>query len=110
MIVETLSTSLVRHKWHGSTSPALRAYTVERNARPVREWHAAWLAERPQEATLEEMRRRLIDRAADIRANPPPPERIRNPSRAAISPVSKGSRAGVRAATLPAFPLHAPPR
>ena len=72
-IVETLSTSLVRHKWHGSTSPALRAYTVERNARPVREWHAAWLAERPEEATLEEMRRRLIDRAADIRANPPPP-------------------------------------
>ena len=72
-IVEILSTSLVEHKWHGSTSPALRAYTVERNARPMREWHAAWLAERPREATLEEMRRRLIDRAAAIRANPPPP-------------------------------------
>jgi hypothetical protein len=39
----------------------------------VREWHAGWLAERPAEATLEEMRRRLIDRAAAIRANPPPP-------------------------------------
>jgi len=72
-IVETLGTSLVRHKWHGSTSPALRAYTVERNARPLREWHAAWLAERPEEATLEEMRRRLINRAAAIRAEPPPP-------------------------------------
>jgi hypothetical protein len=39
----------------------------------VREWHAAWLAERPEEATLEQMRRRLVDRAAAIRANPPPP-------------------------------------
>ena len=71
-IVETLSTSRVRHKWHGSTSPALRTYTVERNARPVRKWHAAWLAERPVEATLEEMRRRLTDRAEGIRAKPPP--------------------------------------
>jgi len=71
-ILETLSTSRVRHKWHGSTSPALRTYTVERNARPVRKWHAAWLAERPVEATLEEMRRRLTDRAEGIRAKPPP--------------------------------------
>lgn len=71
-IVETLSTSLVRHKWHQSTSPALRAYTVERNAKPVRKWHAAWLMERPQQATLEEMRSRLEARARAIRAKPPP--------------------------------------
>jgi len=71
-IVEILSTSLVRHEWHQSTSPALRAYTVERNANPVRKWHAAWLAERPQQATLEEMRSRLIARAKAIRAKPPP--------------------------------------
>jgi GT2 family glycosyltransferase len=71
-IVETLSASLVRHKWHQSTSPVLRAYTVEHNAKPVRRWHAAWLAERPQEATLEEMRIRLEARARAIRAKPPP--------------------------------------
>jgi GT2 family glycosyltransferase len=76
-IVETLSTSLVKHKWHASTSPALRAYTVERNARPVRKWHAAWLAARPEQATLEDMRRLLIERAAAIRANPPPPGKER---------------------------------
>src|SRR5215472_10091532 len=71
-IVETLSTSLVRHKWHQSTSPALRAYTVERNARPVRKWHAAWLAQRPKEATLKEMKSLLEARARAIRAKPPP--------------------------------------
>jgi GT2 family glycosyltransferase len=71
-IVETLSPSLVRHKWHQSTSPALRAYTVERNAKPVRKWHAAWLAERPKEATLEEMKSLLEARARAIRAQPPP--------------------------------------
>ena len=71
-IVETLSTSLVRHNWHQSTSPALRAYTLERNAKPARKWHAAWLAERPQQATLEEMRSRLEARARVIRAKRPP--------------------------------------
>lgn len=71
-IIEVLSESLVRHKWHQSTSPALRAYTVDRNAEPVRRWHAAWLAERPKQATLEEMRSRLESRANAIRAKPPP--------------------------------------
>jgi GT2 family glycosyltransferase len=71
-IIETLGTSRVRHSWHGSTTPALRTYTVERNARPVRKWHADWLATLPREGTLEEMRQRLIERAAAIRAKPPP--------------------------------------
>ena len=82
-IVETLSTSLVRHKWHQSTPPALRAYTVQRNAKPVRKWHAAWLAERPEQATLEEMRSRLETRARSIRAKPPPAGRHPQPLTAA---------------------------
>ncbi len=71
-IVETLSQSLVRHKWHQSTSEATRAYAGLRNARLVSEWHSSWLSERPAEATLEEMRRRLAARAKAIRAGPPP--------------------------------------
>jgi len=71
-IVEVVSSSVVRHRWHQSTSSALRAYTVERNARPMRRWHAQWLRERPSKATREEMRARLVARAAAIRAQPPP--------------------------------------
>jgi GT2 family glycosyltransferase len=71
-IVEMVASSFVRHKRHQSTSAQLRAYTVERNAKPVREWHAAWLAQRPKKATLEEMRSLLEARARAIRARPPP--------------------------------------
>ncbi|HZI84923.1 MAG TPA: glycosyltransferase [Casimicrobiaceae bacterium] len=71
-IVETLSRSLVRHKWHQSTSEATRTYTGLRNGRLVRDWHAAWLSERPAEATLDEMRVRLAARAREIRSRPPP--------------------------------------
>jgi GT2 family glycosyltransferase len=82
-IIEVLSESLVRHAWHQSTSAALRTYTVERNARPVRAWHADWLRERPVEATIDEMRARLIARAETIRAKPPPDGRDPRPLTAA---------------------------
>ena len=71
-IVEVLSQSHVRHKWHQSTSEAARTYTGWRNARLVREWHSTWLSERPSQATLDDMRRRLVTRANGIRAKPPP--------------------------------------
>ncbi|TMG86679.1 MAG: glycosyltransferase [Betaproteobacteria bacterium] len=72
-IVEVLSQSIVRHKWHQSTSRAARTYTGWRNARLVREWHSTWLSGRPSQATLDDMRRLLLARATAIRANPPPP-------------------------------------
>jgi GT2 family glycosyltransferase len=72
-IVEVLSQSLVRHKWHQSTSESTRTYTGWRNARLVREWHSTWLSERPSQATLDDMRRLLRLRASAIRAKPPPP-------------------------------------
>ena len=94
-IVETLSTSRVRHKWHQSTSPAVRAYTVERNAKPVRKWHADWLRERPQQATLEEMRSRLEARARAIRAKPPPAGKDPKPlSPADLARLQRIARAG----------------
>jgi GT2 family glycosyltransferase len=103
-IIETLSTSLVRHKWHQSTSPALRAYTVERNAKPVRKWHAAWLMERPRQATLEEMRNRLEVRARAIRAKPPPPGKDPRPltvaARARLERIARRGALRVRLAKL----------
>jgi len=71
-IVEVLSQSLVRHKWHQSTSEAARTYTGWRNARLVRKWHSTWLSERPRQATVDDMRRRLVTRANGVRAKPPP--------------------------------------
>jgi GT2 family glycosyltransferase len=71
-IVEVLSKSHVRHKWHQSTSDSTRSYTGRRNARVVRKWHSAWLAERPLKASLDEMRLRLEARATAIRAKAPP--------------------------------------
>jgi GT2 family glycosyltransferase len=103
-IVETLSTSLVRHKWHQSTSPALRVYTVQRNAKPVRKWHAAWLSERPQKATLEEMRSRLEARARAIRAKPPPagkdPRPLTVAERARLERIARRGAVRVRLAKL----------
>jgi len=78
-IIEVVSESVVHHRWHQSTSPALRAYTVERNAGPVRRWHAQWLRELPLEATREEMRALLVARAETIRARPPPAGRDPRP-------------------------------
>jgi GT2 family glycosyltransferase len=72
-IVEILSQSLVRHKYHQSTSEATRTYAGLRNARLVREWHSTWLSQRPKQATLDDMRGRLAARAHDIRAKLPPP-------------------------------------
>lgn len=71
-IVEALPTSVVKHKWHQSTPEATRFYTESRNGRLVRKWHSSWLAERPKEATPEEMRDRLAARAKAVRAKPPP--------------------------------------
>jgi GT2 family glycosyltransferase len=71
-IVEVLSRSVVRHKWHQSTSEAARTYTNWRNARLVREWNSTCLSERPDKATLDDMRHRLVARADGIRAKTPP--------------------------------------
>ena len=71
-IIEALSQSLVRHKSHQSTSDAVRSYTGWRNRRLVRRWHSNWLSERPRRATRDEMRARLVARAAGLRAKPPP--------------------------------------
>ncbi len=72
-IIEASSQSLVRHKAHQSTSDAARNYTGWRNARLVRRWHSNWLSERPRRATLDEMRGRLVARAAALRSATPPP-------------------------------------
>jgi len=71
-IIEASSQSLVRHKSHQSTSDAVRSYTGWRNRRLVRGWHSNWLSERPRRATRDEMRGRLVARAAGLRAEPPP--------------------------------------
>ena len=103
-IVEVLSTSRVRHKWHQSTTAALRDYTVARNARPVRKWHAAWLSQRPSEATLEEMRRRLVEWADAIRAKPPPigrdPGRFTRRDRARLEWIARWGALRLRCAKL----------
>lgn len=103
-IVEVLCASRVRHKWHQSTTSALRDYTVARNARPVREWHGTWLAQRPKEASLEEMRRRLIERAAAIRARPPPlgkdPQRFTRRDRARLEWIARWGALRLRCAKL----------
>jgi GT2 family glycosyltransferase len=71
-IIEASSQSIVRHKSHQSTSDAVLSYTGWRNRRLVSGWHSNWLSERPRRATRDEMRGRLVARAAGLRAEPPP--------------------------------------